>query len=371
VVEGYEVRVLDLLKTRLLQANEAGLPQPARLLLALPGVAFTADMPSDSEQFDYMYDRPLAKADARRWRRRLRIASDLFSAYRLRAPIIAPYGMYPAHLQSATPEVLRSLRTQPRRMRVFFAGDSKGYVRNRVRYPAPKLPRYEVLQALRAGISDRLIEVAGVDDIDRLTVNGFVDGFVLSDSGSGIPQHRWLPTVANADFFLCPPGIVMPMCHNVIEAMAVGTIPVISYPEWFYPKLEHGRNCVAFDTRQSLVERMQKVLELSDDDIRALRANVIRYYDQYLRPGRLVEAIEERTEADLTILIYTELNMSSNEKKLGPRSVLIRGPQAGGLLRRIGRMMDSHRGPAMVFRMLSTFARRVSSNPDLPPPALP
>jgi hypothetical protein len=343
VATGYEVTVLDRLKSALMKehdCSEADLPQPSQLLLAMPGLTFTAALPAQTEEFDYLYDRALPEADAVRWRRRLRVAYDLFSAYWLREPIIAPYAMYPAHLKSATPQALAGLRAQPRRMRAFFAGDSKGYVRNRVRYPAPKLPRHEVLQVLRAGIADRLTEVTGIDDIDRLTAGGAVDRFVLSDSGSGIPQDRWLSTMATADFFLCPPGIVMPMCHNVIEAMAVGTIPLIGYPEWFHPNLQHMQNCVVFNGRDDLVEKMRMVLAMQQPQIERMRAAVVDYYDKHLRPETLVEAIEARPERDLTVLIYTELNMARNEKKLNRRSVLMRGPSAPGPLRWIGRLLD-------------------------------
>jgi hypothetical protein len=364
VVAGYEVRVLNRLKDRLMESNrcsEADLPQPARLLLAMPGLTFVAELPADSERYDYLYDQPLPAADALRWRRRLRIAYDIFSAYHVHTPIIAPYAMYPAHLQAATPEALVRLRGQPRRMRAFFAGDSKGYLRNRVRYPAPKLPRQEVLRVLRAGIADGMVEVTGVGDIERLTAGGFVDRFVLSDSGTGIPQHRWLSTMASADFFLCPPGIVMPMCHNIIEAMAVGTIPLVGYPEWFHPMLEHGRNCIVFDTRESLVERVRRVLAMPDREVQSLRAEVIRYYEEHLRPGRVVETIEGRTEPELTILIHTELNMARNENKLGPRSVLITGPRAGGVLRCLGRALNRNPTSVRIRRKLSDFARRITS----------
>lgn len=58
--------------------------------------------------------------------------------------------------------------------------------------------------------------------------------------------------LASADFFLCQPGEIMPQCHNIVEAMAVGTIPLTNYPDWLSPPLVDGREALVFDTFASL-----------------------------------------------------------------------------------------------------------------------
>lgn len=345
---GYRVRVHTDLRQRLLdehQCDEADLPQASKRLLALPGLEFVDHVPDDDEgDALLLYDRPLDAAMRRRWRKRVQVRYDLFAPYRLRAPIIAPYPMYLAHTERFGPDALRRLRETPRAVRVLFAGDSQGYVRQWVRYPAPKLPRAEILRVLRQRLPDAVVDVAGEADIGRLRGSGYTRKFVLSDSGSGIDQAQWLPTLATADFFLCPPGIVMPMCHNLIEAMAVGAIPLINYPEWLQPDLVHGDNCVAFGDADDLVQKMQQVLVMPDDQIQRLRARVIDYYETHLQPGRIVDAVESRPERDLALLIYTELNMARHSKQLGRHSVVIRGPDAGGPLRWLGRAIDRRLG---------------------------
>lgn len=343
VRSGYEVVVYDNLRRRLVDCykrDEPDLPETARLSLSMPGVEYSGLIPEKADDFLYLFDRPLAAAMGLPWRRRIQLRSDLFSPYWLRSPLIAPYAMHPSQALLATPELLAGLRATPRATRLLFAGDSKGYTRNRVRYPGPKLPRLEVLTTLKERLGDEVVPVSGADEIACLCEAGFVRRFVLSDSGSGITPSQWLPTLARADFFLCPPGIVMPMCHNVVEAMAVGTIPLIGYPEWLHPNLKHLENCVVFDGKDDLVEKARLVLAMPPAQIARMRAAVIDYYDKHLRPETLVDAIEARPERDLTVLIYTELNMARNEKKLNRRSVLMRGPDAGGPLRWIGRLLD-------------------------------
>ena len=345
VLAGYEVLVYDNLRARLVnffQRDEADLPETARLTLSMSGVVFTSRMPDDPGEFLYLFDRPLEAASGRIWRRCLQVRFDMFAPYWLRAPVMAPYAMHPAQALLATPEVLAQLRVSPRRMRVLFAGDSQGYVRNRVRYPGPKLPRREVLATLKERLGDAITAVSSSEQIDQLCDAGFVDRFVLSDSGSGISPSDWLPTLAKADFFLCPPGIVMPMCHNVIEAMAVGTIPLISYAEWLHPNLEHLTNCIVFDGRADLVEKMRLALSMPELQVNAMRANVVAYYESHLRPEVVVSVIERRPERGVTLLLHTELNMARNASKLNPCSVVIKGPGGDDPLRWIGRTIDRH-----------------------------
>lgn len=347
VAAGYEVCIYDNLRDRLTafyRCDEAALPETARLSLSIGGAAFTRELPEDCADTIYLFDRPLASALQRSWRKRVHVRFDLFAPYHWRPPVVAPYSMHPSQTLRATPENLAMLRAWPRALRVLFAGDSKAYVRDRVRYPGPKLPRLEVLNTLRQRLPEETLAVNGEVDIARLCESGFTRKFVLSDSGSGIAPSAWLPTLAQADFFLCPPGMVMPMCHNVVEAMSVGTIPLISYPEWLTPQLRHLHNCIAFDSRDDLVGKMRLALSMPAADVARMRANVIDHYESHLRPEVVVQALESRLEPEVTLLLHTELNMAQNSARLNGRSVLIKGPDADSPLRRVGRTLDRYVG---------------------------
>jgi hypothetical protein len=99
-------------------------------------------------------------------------------------------------------------------------------------------------------------------------------------------------------------------------------------------------NCVAFGSKDDLVDKMRLVLSMPERQVEAMRAKVIDYYESHLRPDTVVRAIEARPERDHTVLIYTERNMAQNARKLNRRSVLMRGPDSGGALRWVGRAID-------------------------------
>ncbi|WP_294284045.1 hypothetical protein [uncultured Chryseobacterium sp.] len=94
------------------------------------------------------------------------------------------------------------------------------------------------------------------------------------------------------NFYLCCPGVVMPLCHNVIEAMSVGTIPLIQreYAEVMYPNLQHRINAVIFQDLDELEHILQnEIFNYSEQEILAIKTNVLDYYEEYLSPNGVVK----------------------------------------------------------------------------------
>jgi hypothetical protein len=72
------------------------------------------------------------------------------------------------------------------------------------------------------------------------------------------------------------------MCHNIIEAMSVGVIPIIEYPERFSPHLIDGETAICYRGQDGLAEAIARVDQMSTDAIRRLSKNVSAHYDRYL-----------------------------------------------------------------------------------------
>jgi glycosyltransferase involved in cell wall biosynthesis len=106
-----------------------------------------------------------------------------------------------------------------------------------------------------------------------------------------IPQERWIEALGKADFFLACPGVGMPLCHNLIESLAAGTIPILQYANYLPEPLEDGVNCLAFSDAADLRKVITRTLAMSPEEIRTLRANVQMYHDALLAPGRFVERL--------------------------------------------------------------------------------
>ena len=97
------------------------------------------------------------------------------------------------------------------------------------------------------------------------------------------------------DFFLALPGIIIPQCHNLIEAMSAGCIPVLHscYAKLLVPNLEHGVNALIYNDLDELNVLILSGFLLSEKEVLKLRLNCINYYKINLTPMQVVSKIEK------------------------------------------------------------------------------
>ena len=331
-VSGYHIRLLDNLP-------RAALDKYGRLGCSLEHVTLTDAVPSDTSQMIYLFDEEDRAIGAREWRKKVQVRFDVFSSYWFAQPILMPYPVHPVHAGLDLRDRLQKCRLAEKKMRIFFSGDREGYTKNRIRYPKPKLPRLDAINAILKEMGDEALLVRGEENLRSICASGYVKKCLIMDQDQfRIHETDWLGTLATSDFFLCPPGFVMPMCHNAVEAMAVGAIPIINYPEWFDPRLEHLKNCVEFDERADLLGKLNQVLRMDTEQIAWMRQRVIDYYDTFLAPESFIRRIEASERGKVIVLMITDANMSRNASKLNSRSVLIRGTSAPEIGRWLGRL---------------------------------
>ena len=225
------------------------------------------------------------------------------------ATVHLPYPMSPMVLEQGGLERLATLRDGPRPVRILFAGHFE-----RVHYDRPdvherrfgKRNRWALLEHLRA--AGRTVEPASRAELEGvLSGGGGREGIVVVDSARvPVAPREWLTLVAQADFFFCPPGRIMPPCHNLVEALAVGTVPITNSPEWFWPVLGDGRECLAFDTTASLDRAVDRALAMPDADVAAMRAAAIAYHDRHLDLRRIASRLAARRGEQLRLTLVDE-----------------------------------------------------------------
>jgi hypothetical protein len=319
-LSGYRIDLFD-------NFDKESMGRCGKLVPDIPGVTMTRALPGKSEDCIYLYDKLDQSLANLNWQKMVRVGADIFSPYCGKDPIIMPYAMHPRQTSYGSDSSLERFRTYDRKMQIFFSGDTNNYGRNRIRYPAPKLPRLEIVNTLRDRLATKVVFIQDAASRDNLASDDtlFIDHCVIMDTSRvWVEEPKWLETLANANFFLSPPGIVMPMCHNIIEAMAVGTIPITNYPEWMRPNLVHMENCIVFNDKEDMVEKVKLALGLDNNEIARMRANVIDYYRTHLDPRVFVQELENREERDVTVLLYKENNVRDNWARLNRHSVLMR-----------------------------------------------
>ncbi len=205
-----------------------------------------------------------------------------------------PFGMFPAHYHRGAPEALGVLRESARVRRIFLSGSLQDdtYNSKRMERRFNKMNRHNKMVCVQNGFG----AVHVVDTVEALRAaaeEAYRQGLTLVDTaGVRIPEKAWLPPLAQSDFFLACVGASMPLSHNIIESMALGVIPITSYPEFFDPPLVEGETCLAFAGCDGLLDALTRADAMEPHHVDAMRQRVIAYYDTHLDPRRFVEQVE-------------------------------------------------------------------------------
>jgi hypothetical protein len=101
---------------------------------------------------------------------------------------------------------------------------------------------------------------------------------IIVSQGARINLGQWLYAISLADFVICTPGWCHPCTSVAIEALAVGTIPIISFSELFAPGLEHGTNCFIFDNFEELDSAVQSALTMDREEKARMSKEAVTYY---------------------------------------------------------------------------------------------
>ncbi len=176
--------------------------------------------------------------------------------------------------------------------RVFFGGNTEQgkYDKDVIGKVYHMLSRREMLAETVASLEPEMIHRP--EDAAEWLASPEFHPFVLCETQHcNIPRERWLEALVKADFFLACPGVGMPLCHNIVEALAAGAIPILQYAAYLPPPLKHGVNCLSFTDAAGLREIIATALAMSPGEIRNLRTNVRMYHDEFLAPGRFAKRL--------------------------------------------------------------------------------
>lgn len=197
------------------------------------------------------------------------------------------------------------LRKTTRKIRLFFGGNAdpdsygKSPTMARIRERFGMLNRADIIATLLSHYGATAREIIGDQDIASIRAESGTVDFAITKQDTRISDRQWLPTLSLCDVALCPPGVWMPYSHNIIETMAVGTIPLTNYPEWFNPPLVHGRDCIAFGNSDDFIAKVQKIFEMTAAELSQMSRNVKNYYDTYLAPDAFLEKLHSHRPRSL------------------------------------------------------------------------
>lgn len=240
--------------------------------------------------------------------------------------IVVPYPLHPSnYFITKSINYLNYYRKQFRKYKIFFSGNiyKFSYDSIQLKEAFGINSRFETIEYLKCKlIENQLIIVDNDVSWNNIQENGF-NGLVLIDwywnpketynMGVKIDASKWLETLSYSSFFLACPGVVMPHSHNLFEAMAVGTIPIIQFGEIFYPPLEDNVNAIFFKDLEDLILKINYIINLNENEISKLSENVIKYYETQVSPksfGNKLDILEYgKYEMYINVEYFSVLNL--------------------------------------------------------------
>ena len=189
-----------------------------------------------------------------------------------------PYCSHPNNLKESS-ELLELRAKHPREKTVFFAGafSRPKYANPILRKKYDLIPKAEAVELILKAIE------AGDLDASQLSIH-----YRPEDR---IPMDQWMKTIGNSSFFLAFPGVDMPLSHNLIEALSVGTIPILQYNQHLTPALKDGLNCLTYSDEQSLIDTIKTACTLPTERIQKMSEAVTAYYKKNLKLGSFTNAL--------------------------------------------------------------------------------
>ncbi|MFH5803254.1 glycosyltransferase [Alienimonas sp. DA493] len=298
-----------------------------RELLALPGLTVEttrrgrpAGVPDgDPARILWITEDPAADVPDRPFRAVIRLRYDWAAAPA--GALVLPFPLHPDHYrpapQSRPLDDLAALRARDRTVGALFAGaaDPGVYGSGPIRETFHLVPRAALLAALEGRPHAPSPLPPAESGNARSALHAALrrqggttrDRFVRPD-GWKIGADEWLASLAEADFFLAPPGYRIPFSHNLTEALAVGTVPITNYGHLMRPALT-DREALLFNTPEQLTERLREALAMPVDQRRAMGRAAAAYYDAHLAPaafaGRLERLIETAEATPPTLYLVT------------------------------------------------------------------
>jgi len=205
-----------------------------------------------------------------------------------------PEGMHPLMYYNNLIPDLNIIQDNPERnIGVFFSGnlDTKSYNRPVIQEKFGLLSRSRVIEILKKNFNNK--ELIIPDSISELYKSDFSKRIILNDRRKNkIEQKDFLQLLSLCKFFLFTPGVSFPLCHNNFEAMAAGCIPILQYPNYHFPNLQDGVNCLVFKNDIELISKIKIALNMGDLEVQSLSNEVVKYYKRYLTPEAIVSNIE-------------------------------------------------------------------------------
>ena len=85
----------------------------------------------------------------------------------------------------------------------------------------------------------------------------------------------------------------MPVCHNIVEAMSCGCVPILEYEyaSLMNPKLENLKNSICYKGAGELLDRFSYAIDIDQNDWKRMSLEVEKLYQHGYTPSAVISNI--------------------------------------------------------------------------------
>jgi hypothetical protein len=249
----------------------------AQWLLTTPEIKFTFKNPKENDV--------ILCSEEKKYLNSVFIDFNFYSRkIKLENEIIVPFSMHPSVYRNNYLSQIRVLQNIKKSISIFFSGSfSNDY------YNSPLLHLYhqmdtrmELLTELKANNSlnifypkNRIEAFTAIEEDSEKII-------IINRSEAPIYPNEWLPILAKAHFFIAFPGTTIPFCHNIVEALSVGSIPILAYAHQMPKGLIDGINCLIYNDKNNFIEKLHLACNMNSTQKNEMSKSAIRYYNDIL-----------------------------------------------------------------------------------------
>jgi hypothetical protein len=207
--------------------------------------------------------------------------------------LFLPYPMHPNVYRSGQVHRIPELRDSPKRVGIFFAGNLKGQYGQTSRLLRHYIPRRTAIDLVLRRFKEKVRLFTSREALLRaLQEEDLAASIVVFDATTErLSREEWFPVLAQSRFFLALPGVIMPTCHNGVEAMALGVVPILGYGQLFSPRLQTGSVCLGYVSETDLTETIEVALAMDDMAYARLRKRTMEHFDRHMVPGAFLSQL--------------------------------------------------------------------------------
>ena len=204
--------------------------------------------------------------------------------------LIMPYFMYP-RIYNSFYKKINIIKKPNFNLRIFFSGSivKEGYGNFYWKNDPEKFPsRVKIIDNILKEFKSEIFLINSKKDLKTSKFNKKKIIFCLHDKVIKKTSYKLnfkenFNLLSQSCFNLNCPGVVMPLCHHMIEGIKVGSIPITNCEKLLIPNLNEEIS-LQYSNINELIQKFYEAMNMKDDQIVFMREKVQEYYKVNLSP---------------------------------------------------------------------------------------